>query len=102
MKCYSNLVAVQEERQRARERGEGGEVESTTTANSEMPVELILEAEIATDPQLTSFKDADENPIPNICDAADKQLFSLVDWAKRVPHFTDLLVEDQVILLRAG
>lgn len=42
------------------------------------------------------------DPVTNICQAADKQLFTLVDWAKRVPHFTELPLEDQVILLRAG
>ena len=38
----------------------------------------------------------------NICHAADKQLVTLVEWAKRIPHFSDLTLEDQVILLRAG
>ncbi len=34
--------------------------------------------------------------------AADRQLFQLVEWAKRVPHFVELPIDDQVILLRAG
>ena len=34
--------------------------------------------------------------------AADHQLYTLVDWAKRVPHFTNLPTEDQITLLRAG
>lgn len=38
----------------------------------------------------------------NICQAADKQLFTLVEWAKRIPHFSELTLDDQVILLRAG
>lgn len=38
----------------------------------------------------------------NICQAADKQLFTLVEWAKRIPHFSELPLDDQVILLRAG
>ncbi|XP_043534320.1 retinoic acid receptor RXR-beta-A-like [Chiloscyllium plagiosum] len=42
--------AVQEERQRSRERGE--EVESTSGANDEMPVEKILEAEVAVEQKL--------------------------------------------------
>lgn len=42
------------------------------------------------------------DPVTNICHAADKQLFTLVEWAKRIPHFSDLTLEDQVILLRAG
>ena len=40
--------------------------------------------------------------VTNICQAADKQLFTLVDWAKRIPHFSELSLDDQVILLRAG
>ncbi|XP_023801254.1 syntaxin-4-like, partial [Cyanistes caeruleus] len=42
------------------------------------------------------------DPVTNICQAADKQLFTLVEWAKRVPHFSGLPLDDQVILLRAG
>lgn len=43
-----------------------------------------------------------KDAVTNICQAADKQLFTLVEWAKRVPHFTELPLDDQVILLRAG
>lgn len=42
------------------------------------------------------------DPVTNICHAADKQLFTLVEWAKRIPHFSELPLDDQVILLRAG
>ena len=42
------------------------------------------------------------DPVVNICHAADKQLFTLVEWAKCIPHFTELPIDDQVILLRAG
>ena len=34
--------------------------------------------------------------------AADKQMTSLVNWAKKIPHFTELPVEDQAILLNEG
>jgi len=104
MKCLSmgmKREAVQEERQRVKEKGDG-EVESTSGANNDMPVEQILEAEIAVDPQKLNFMDTQKDPVENICQAADKQLFTLVEWAKRVPHFTALPLEDQVILLRAG
>ncbi|MGH0172329.1 UNVERIFIED_CONTAM: hypothetical protein FKN15_063107 [Acipenser sinensis] len=47
-----------------------------------------------------AFKPND--PVTNICQAADKQLFTLVEWAKRIPHFSELPLDDQVILLRAG
>jgi hypothetical protein len=43
-KLFGFFLAVQEERQRNKEKGEG-EVESTSGANNDMPVEKILEAE---------------------------------------------------------
>ncbi|CAL1540401.1 unnamed protein product [Lymnaea stagnalis] len=107
MKCLSMgmkreaVTAVQEERQRVKEKGDG-EVESTSGANNDMPVEQILEAELAVDPKIDTYIDAQKDPVTNICQAADKQLFTLVEWAKRIPHFTELPLEDQVILLRAG
>uniref|UniRef100_A0A3Q3N6N8 Retinoic acid receptor RXR n=1 Tax=Labrus bergylta TaxID=56723 RepID=A0A3Q3N6N8_9LABR len=100
--------AVQEERQRAKERNEN-EVESTSCANEDMPVEKILEAEQASPHMLVSASSSHppyfcypNDPVTNICQAADKQLFTLVEWAKRIPHFSELPLDDQVILLRAG
>lgn len=51
------VPAVQEERQRNKEKGEG-EVESTSPANADMPVEKILEAELAVEPQTDTYIDA--------------------------------------------
>lgn len=102
-KCLSagmKREAVQEERQRVREKCES-EVESSTAAN-DMPVEEILQAELAVDPHTENYVDAEEDPVTSICQAADKQLFSLVDWAKKIPHFMELPTDDQVTLLRAG
>ncbi|KAM6183268.1 retinoic acid receptor RXR-alpha isoform 1-T1 [Erethizon dorsatum] len=101
--------AVQEERQRGKDRSES-EVESTSSANEDMPVEKILEAELAVEPKTETYVEANmglnpsspNDPVTNICQAADKQLFTLVEWAKRVPHFSELPLDDQVILLRAG
>ncbi|XP_041369294.1 retinoic acid receptor RXR-like isoform X2 [Gigantopelta aegis] len=104
MKCLAmgmKREAVQEERQRVKEKGDG-EVESTSDANSDMPVEQVLEAELAVEPKIENYIDTQKDPVTNICQAADKQLFTLVEWAKRIPHFTELPLEDQVILLRAG
>ncbi|XP_059899853.1 retinoic acid receptor RXR-beta-A isoform X1 [Gadus macrocephalus] len=98
--------SVQEERQRNKERE--GEVESSSGVNEEMPVEKILEAEMAVEQKTelhadgTSGGSSPNDPVTNICQAADKQLFTLVEWAKRVPHFSELTMDDQVILLRAG
>uniref|UniRef100_A0A8C5YFF0 Retinoic acid receptor RXR n=1 Tax=Microcebus murinus TaxID=30608 RepID=A0A8C5YFF0_MICMU len=101
--------AVQEERQRGKERSEN-EVESTSSASEDMPVEKILEAELAVEPKTGACVEANtglhpsspNDPVTNICQAADKQLFTLVEWAKRIPHFSELPLDDQVILLRAG
>uniref|UniRef100_A0A3Q2ZN28 Retinoic acid receptor RXR n=1 Tax=Hippocampus comes TaxID=109280 RepID=A0A3Q2ZN28_HIPCM len=97
---------VQEERQRNKERE--GEVESTSVVNEDMPVEKILEAEMAVEQKTelqadgSSGGSSPNDPVTNICQAADKQLFTLVEWAKRIPHFSELPLDDQVILLRAG
>ncbi|KAM7336234.1 hypothetical protein ACRRTK_004727 [Alexandromys fortis] len=105
--CRScHTPAVQEERQRSRERAES-EAECANSGHEDMPVERILEAELAVEPKTESYGDMNmenstNDPVTNICHAADKQLFTLVEWAKRIPHFSDLTLEDQVILLRAG
>ncbi|KAJ3583474.1 hypothetical protein NHX12_017264 [Muraenolepis orangiensis] len=76
--------------------------------NEEMPVEKILEAEMAVEQKTelhadgTSGGSSPNDPGTNICQAADKQLFTLVEWAKRIPHFSELSMDDQVILLRAA
>ncbi|XP_057209379.1 retinoic acid receptor RXR-gamma-B isoform X2 [Triplophysa rosa] len=98
--------AVQEERQRGKEKSDN-EVESTSSFNEEMPVDKILDAELAVDPKTETYTESSpgnstNDPVTNICHAADKQLFTLVEWAKRIPHFSDLPLDDQVILLRAG
>ncbi|XP_078263570.1 retinoic acid receptor RXR-alpha-B isoform X2 [Rhinoraja longicauda] len=98
--------AVQEERQRGKERSDN-ELEPSSSINDDMPVEKILEAELAVEPKMETYVDASpgnssNDPVTNICQAADKQLFTLVEWAKRIPHFSDLPLDDQVILLRAG
>uniref|UniRef100_A0A667YD01 Retinoic acid receptor RXR n=1 Tax=Myripristis murdjan TaxID=586833 RepID=A0A667YD01_9TELE len=98
--------AVQEERQRNRERE--GELECSIAVNEEMPVEKILEAETAVEQRTELHSDggsaanSPHDAVTNICQTADKQLFALVEWAKRIPHFSELPLDDQVILLRAG
>ncbi|XP_064804483.1 retinoic acid receptor RXR-alpha-B-like [Oncorhynchus masou masou] len=101
--------AVQDERQRAKERRES-EADSLGCANEDMPVERIEEAELAVELKTkTCIKgslgvptNSPNDPVTNICQATDKQLFNLVEWAKMIPHFSELALDDQVILLRAG
>ncbi|KAK3505871.1 hypothetical protein QTP70_019454 [Hemibagrus guttatus] len=91
--------AVQEERQRGKEKSDT-EVESTSSFNEDMPVEKILDAELAVEPKTETHTDDSQgnstnDPVTNICQAADKQLFMLVEWAKRIPHFSDLPLDNQ-------
>ncbi|XP_078047351.1 retinoid X receptor ultraspiracle isoform X3 [Augochlora pura] len=79
--------AVQEERQRTKERDQS-EVESTSNSQSDMPIERILEAEKRVECKMESQE--------------NYELFQLVAWAKHIPNFTSLPLEDQVLLLRAG
>lgn len=103
-KCLSmgmKREAVQEERQRTKGDKGDGDTESSCGAISDMPIASIREAELGVDP-------IDEQPldqgdvVSNICQAADRHLVQLVEWAKHIPHFTDLPIEDQVVLLKAG
>lgn len=93
--------AVQEERQRTKGDKGDGDTESSCGAISDMPIASIREAELSVDP-------IDEQPldqgdvVSNICQAADRHLVQLVEWAKHIPHFTDLPIDDQVVLLKAG
>nr|XP_033779738.1 retinoic acid receptor RXR-beta isoform X1 [Geotrypetes seraphini] len=109
-KCLASGMkreAVQEERQRGRDRD--GDIEYSSSVNEDMPVEKILEAELSVEQKTDQSVDGSgsggsspNDPVTNICQAADKQLFTLVEWAKRIPHFSELPLDDQVILLRAG
>ncbi|XP_014247789.1 retinoic acid receptor RXR-like isoform X2 [Cimex lectularius] len=103
-KCLSmgmKREAVQEERQRTKDRDQN-EVESTSSFHTDMPVERILEAERRVDCKIETPPIDFENQTNEICQATDKQLFQLVDWAKHIPHFTSLPLEDQILLLNAG
>lgn len=92
--------AVQEERQRTKgEKGDDGDPISCAVAD--MPVAHIREAEISVEP-INEQPLEQGDAVSNICQAADRHLVQLVDWAKRIPHFTELPVEDQVVLLKAG
>uniref|UniRef100_A0A2S2NDY0 Nuclear receptor subfamily 2 group B member 4 n=1 Tax=Schizaphis graminum TaxID=13262 RepID=A0A2S2NDY0_SCHGA len=99
--------AVQEERQRTKDRDHNNiEVEPTSSSNTDMPVELILRAENKADAIKTEQQYIEQqhpqHTVGAICQATDKQLIQLVEWAKHIPHFKNLPLGDQVLLLRAG
>lgn len=43
-----------------------------------------------------------KGPVSHLCQMVNKQIFQLVDFARRMPHFTSLKKEDQVMLLKSG
>nr|WIM36152.1 ultraspiracle [Pyrrhocoris apterus] len=102
-KCLSmgmKREAVQEDRQRTKERDQN-EVESTSSFHTDMPVERLRDAERQIDFKVEPSMEY-EGSINSICQATDKQLLQLVEWAKQIPHFVSLPIDDQVLLLRAG
>ena len=107
MKCLSmgmRREVKQEERQPDKEEDE--ESDSSSGANNDIPVERILQAELAVNLQIENCIDLDldmvllRDPVLSMRQAADRQLFIIVQWAKRIPHFIDLSVGDRIILLR--
>lgn len=118
--CGMKREAVQEERQRAKDRNDN-EVESTSggvcgggggggiggPGSPDMPLDRILEAELRVEQPTPSVLAADaaasgRDPVNSMCQAADRQLHELVQWARRIPHFEELPIEDRTALLKAG
>ena len=93
--------AVQEERQRSKsDKGVGDdEAENSNLGPGDMPAERILEAERVSDKfELDQLAVGAETDIQTKFKfAGEKQLTSLVEWAKHIPHFTELCIEDQVM-----
>ncbi|XP_063602993.1 retinoic acid receptor RXR-alpha-B-like isoform X2 [Penaeus indicus] len=102
-KCLSmgmKREAVQEERQRTKGDKEV-DTDSALGGVNDMPISQIRDAELNSDPtDDLLFEEGDA--VSHICQAADRHLVQLVEWAKHIPHFTELSVDDQVILLKAG
>jgi len=66
---------------------------------------VLLEAELAAesvDIDVMEFADLTSDDNAMLCDAVDKHLLMLVDWARRLPPFAQLTLADQVTLLRSG
>jgi hypothetical protein len=68
----------------------------------EMSLDLIIDADRRVELRERPIVDTETLAMSDICQAADKQLFQLVEWAKHVPHFNDLVLIDRVVLLRSG
>ncbi|XP_066255397.1 retinoic acid receptor RXR-alpha-B isoform X3 [Euwallacea similis] len=89
--------AVQEERQRTKDR-DTSEVESTSNLQVDMPLERLVEAEKRVECHEVSA--SLENVNANIRQASDTHLLQLLEWAKHLPHFSSLNMQDQIILLK--
>lgn len=113
--CGMKREAVQEERQRGAKLPSKNEDQNPTSSMRDLTIERIIDAE-----QKSEAKSGD-NAIPylrvgqnsmvppnykgavsHLCQMVNKQLFQLVQYARRMPHFAQLQREDQVTLLRAG
>ncbi|KAG9509514.1 Retinoic acid receptor RXR, partial [Fragariocoptes setiger] len=102
--------AVQEERQRAKDKADGL-VESTSSTHNDVHIDKIVEAEI----KLEHFTDVELDKITHhsaltqtidphlaIRCAAQRHINQLIEWAKMMPKFTELLIEDQITLLKTN
>jgi hypothetical protein len=113
-------LAVQEERQKSGMSGEGespsspgASVGSSSTntnmgigstgsnTDDEMLIEKLIAAELSVEPKIDSFHE-EECSYDRLLSTTNSQLAQLTDWAKRVPHFSTLSLDDQVALVRAS
>ena len=91
--------AVQEERQRSKsDKSTGDDIdgENSNLGPGDMPAERILEAERGSDKLELDQLGVETDIQTKFKFAGEKQLTSLVDWAKHIPHFSELSIDDQV------
>jgi retinoid X receptor beta len=74
---------------------------SGSIGDDEMLIEKLISAELYVEPKVDSFHE-EECSYDRLSSTTNAQLSSLTDWAKRVPHFATLSVDDQVALVRAS
>ena len=116
---FVGLLAVQEERQKSSlDEGEspGSPIASNGSGSShmnmgfgssssgnddEMLIEKLINVELAVEPKMESYHE-EECSYDRLLATTNAQLSQLTDWAKRVPHFSTLSVDDQVALVRAS
>lgn len=113
------LLAVQEERQKSGlDEGEspGSPITSNGSGSSHMNmgfgssgsgtddealIEKLINVELSVEPKMESFHE-EECSYERLLATTSVQLTQLTDWAKRVPHFSTLSIDDQVALVRAS
>ncbi len=74
---------------------------SSSGSDDEMLIEKLIAAELFVEPKIESFHE-EECSYDRLLSTTHVQLSQLTDWAKRVPHFATLSIDDQVALVRAS
>ncbi|EDV21662.1 uncharacterized protein TRIADDRAFT_50786 [Trichoplax adhaerens] len=103
-KCFRagmKKEAVQSERDRISRRPSEDQ-----SGGSELTCSTLLAAELLSQPQSSPPRECSLDVIRmasvnDICESMRQQLLLLVEWAKYIPSFCELLLDDQVTLLRA-
>lgn len=116
--CGMKREAVQEERSRGSKSSNHAAKQEElfpTSTVKDLTVERILDAEKQSETQNgdnsipylrvgtssmvpTEYK----GPVSHLCQMVNRQIYQLVDFARRLPHFTSLQPKDQVMLLKSG
>ncbi|CAH0749123.1 unnamed protein product [Diatraea saccharalis] len=108
--CGMKREAVQEERNRATR---GTEDAHPSSSVQELSIERLLEMEsiVADTSEECQFLRVgpDSNvppkfraPVSSLCQIGNKQIAALVMWARDIPHFGQLELEDQVLLIKSA
>ncbi|CAB3231216.1 unnamed protein product [Arctia plantaginis] len=108
--CGMKREAVQEERQRA---ARGAEDAHPSSSVQELSIERLLEIESVVSDPTEEFQflrvGPDSNvppkfraPVSSLCQIGNKQIAALVAWAQNIPHFNQLELEDQVLLIKGS
>jgi len=74
---------------------------SGSNNDDDMLIEKLISAELLVEPKIESFHE-EECSYDRLLSTTNSQLAQLTDWAKRVPHFATLSLDDQVALVRAS
>ncbi|KAJ0181722.1 hypothetical protein K1T71_002444 [Dendrolimus kikuchii] len=108
--CGMKREAVQEERQRA---AKGAEDAHPSSSVQELSIERLLEMEsLVADPaeefqflrvgQESGVPPKFRAPVSSLCQIGNKQIAALVVWAREIPHFSQLDLDDQVLLIKSS
>lgn len=74
---------------------------SGSNNDDELLIEKLIAAELYVEPKFDSYHE-EECSYDRLLSTTNSQLAHLTDWAKRVPHFSTLSLDDQVALVRAS